>query len=47
MVLASLLSYYALVETQSMPWAVGYGAVAIAAAAISARHLLGKKVRWA
>jgi Cu/Ag efflux pump CusA len=45
--LGGLLSYYACVETQSIPWAVGYGAVAIASAAVAARHLLGKKVRWA
>jgi len=45
--LGGLLSFYACVETHSMPWAVGYGAVAIASAAVAARHLLGKKVRWA
>jgi len=45
--LGGLLSYYACVETQSMAWTVGYGAVAIASAAVATRHLLGKKVRWA
>ncbi len=45
--LGGLLSYYACVETQSMPWTVGYGAVAIASAAVATRHVLARKVRWA
>ncbi len=45
--LGGCLSYYACVETQSIPWAVGYGAVAIASAAVTVRHLLGKKLRRA
>jgi hypothetical protein len=39
---AGLLSWYALIETQSTPWTMGYGAVAIASTAVAARHLLPK-----
>jgi hypothetical protein len=43
--LAALLSYYALVESQSVPWAVGYGVAAVLSAAVCRRHLAGRLVK--
>lgn len=40
--LAALLSYYALVESQSVPWALGYGAVGLLSMVVAGRHLAGK-----
>lgn len=40
--LAGLLSYYSAVETQSMAWVAGYGAVALLSAGVAVRHLLGR-----
>lgn len=40
--LAALGSYYAAVESQSVPWALGYGAVGLFSAAVAGRHLHGK-----
>ena len=41
---AALGSYYALVETQSTPWALGYAAVAVFALVVAGRQLLSKKI---
>ena len=40
---AGLLSWYAAIETQSVPWAVAYGVVAIVSAVVAVRHLLGRR----
>lgn len=37
-------SYYAAIETRSVPWAVAFGVVAIASAAVAVRHLLGERI---
>ncbi len=42
--LGGLLSYYAAIETRSVPWAVAFGVVAIASAAVAVRHLLGERI---
>jgi len=39
--LGGCLSYYACVETQSMPWAVGYGLAAVLSAVVMGRHFWG------
>ncbi len=44
--LAALLSYYALVESQSVPWALGYGAVGLFSMAVAGRHLAGKLLKF-
>jgi hypothetical protein len=41
--LAALLSWYSAVESQSVLWTVGYGAVAALAIAVAGRHLVGRK----
>jgi hypothetical protein len=43
--LAALLSYYALVESQSAPWALGYGVVAVLSAAVCGRHIAGRLLK--
>ena len=43
--LAALLSYYALVESQSVPWALGYGVAAVLSAAVCGRHLAGRLLK--
>lgn len=43
--LAALLSYYALVESQSVPWALGYGVVAVLSAAVCGRHVAGRLLK--
>jgi len=43
--LGGLLSFYACVETQSMPWAVGYGLAAVFSAVVMGRHILGVAVQ--
>jgi hypothetical protein len=40
--LAALLSFYALVETQSAGWAVGYGLAAVLAGGVAVRHVVGR-----
>jgi nicotinamide riboside transporter PnuC len=37
--LASLGAYYAYAESQSLPWTIGYGLLALLGAAASYRHL--------
>lgn len=39
---AALLAYYALVESQSTPWAVGYGVAALLSIVVAGRHLVGR-----
>ena len=36
-------SWYAWVESQSLPWALGYAAVALSALAVAVFHLLGAR----
>ena len=43
--LAALLSYYALVASQSVPWALGYGVAAVLSAVVAGRHLVGRLVK--
>lgn len=43
--LAALLSYYALVESQSAPWALGYGVAAVLSTAVCGRHLAGRLLK--
>jgi len=43
--LAALLSYYALVESQSAPWALGYGVVAVLSMAVGGQHLVGRRLK--
>jgi hypothetical protein len=43
--LAALLSYYALVESQSVAWALGYGVAAVLSAAVAGRHLVGRLLK--
>jgi len=43
--LAALLSYYAMVESQSVSWALGYGVAAVLSAAVCGRHLAGRLLK--
>ncbi len=43
--LATLLSYYSLVESKSVPWAMGYGVTAVLSATVAGRHLVGKLLK--
>ena len=42
--LAAFLSYYALVESQSTAWALGYGMTSLLSAAVAGRHLVGRRL---
>ena len=41
--LAALGSYYSFLETQSMPWTLGYAAVAVVAVAVAGRQFMSKR----
>jgi len=43
--MAAFLAYYALVESQSVPWALGYGTAAVVSAAVAGRHLVGRLLK--
>jgi hypothetical protein len=42
-VLAAAGGWHAWAETGSVPWTLGYGVIVMAAAAVSVRHLVGRR----